>query len=111
MEPILERTNTLTRPVNAREWAKILGRYREPNHARSVFELMITGGPFVLLWILMWAALDVGYWLSLIIALPAAGLLVRLFMIQHDCGHGAFFRRRRVNDWVGRVISMLTPDT
>jgi len=39
---------------------------------------------------------------------PAAGFLVRLFMIQHDCGHGAFFRQREANDWVGRVISVLT---
>jgi hypothetical protein len=39
---------------------------------------------------------------------PAAGFLVRLFMIQHDCGHGAFFRQRVVNDWVGRVVSVLT---
>jgi omega-6 fatty acid desaturase (delta-12 desaturase) len=94
--------------ANAREWVKILDRYREPSHARSLFELIITVGPFVSLWVLCWAALYVGYWLSLIIALPAAGFLVRLFMIQHDCGHGAFFRRRLANDWVGRVIGMLT---
>ena len=48
------------------------------------------------------------YWLSLALALPAAGFLVRLFMIQHDCGHGAFFRTRAVNDWVGRAFGVLT---
>ena len=36
------------------------------------------------------------------------GFLVRLFMIQHDCGHGSFFRHRLVNDWVGRVIGVFT---
>ena len=43
--------------------------------------------------------------------MPAAGFLVRLFIIQHHCGHGSFFHRRRANDWVGRVIgaSTLTP--
>ena len=56
----------------------------------------------------MWAALGVGYWLCLLLAIPAAGLLLRLFMIQHDCGHGAFFRNRFANDWVGRVIGVLT---
>jgi omega-6 fatty acid desaturase (delta-12 desaturase) len=56
----------------------------------------------------MWAALGIGYWLCLLLAVPAAGFLVRLFMIQHDCGHGAFFRRRTVNDWVGRAIGALT---
>jgi omega-6 fatty acid desaturase (delta-12 desaturase) len=56
----------------------------------------------------MWLALDVGYWLCLLLAIPAAGFLVRLFMIQHDCGHGAFFPHRLANDWVGRVIGVLT---
>ena len=56
----------------------------------------------------MWATLDLGYWLCLLLAVPAAGFLVRLFMIQHDCGHGAFFHRRCANDWVGRVIGVLT---
>jgi omega-6 fatty acid desaturase (delta-12 desaturase) len=41
-------------------------------------------------------------------AVPAAGFLVRLFMIQHDCGHGAFFHLRSTNDWVGRAIGVLT---
>ena len=85
-----------------------LARYREPNPARSVFELAITGIPFLLLWAAIWASLEAGYWIGLVLAIPAAGLLVRLFLIQHDCGHGAFFRRRAVNDWVGRVISVLT---
>jgi acyl-lipid omega-6 desaturase (Delta-12 desaturase) len=62
----------------------------------------------VVLWILTWATLGVGYWLSLLVAVPAAGFLVRLFMIQHDCGHGSFFRHRLTNAWVGRVIGVLT---
>jgi omega-6 fatty acid desaturase (delta-12 desaturase) len=106
---ILEHTApTPTAAPAARDWMAILTRYREPNNARSVLELLITAGPFVLLWVLMWAALGVGYWLCLLIAVPAAGFLVRLFMIQHDCGHGALFRRRFANDWVGRVIGVLT---
>jgi omega-6 fatty acid desaturase (delta-12 desaturase) len=44
----------------------------------------------------------------MLLAVPAAGFLVRLFMIQHDCGHGSFFRNRLANDWVGRVIGVLT---
>ena len=104
----MERAQTSAGTVTARDWAQILANYREPNHARSVLEIVITGTSFVVLWICMWAALGLGYWLSLIIAVPTAGFLVRLFMIQHDCGHGAFFRRRVVNDWVGRVIGALT---
>jgi len=94
---------------NARDWAPILRRYREPDHVRSVLEVFITAVPFVLLWVLMWASLSLSYWLSLIIAVPAAGFLVRLFMIQHDCcGHGAFFRHRWANDWLGRAIGVVT---
>lgn len=96
------------RAARAREWMRILARYREPNPVRSVVELVITAGPLALLWALIWATLDVAYWLSLALSIFAAGLLVRLFMIQHDCGHGSFFRRRRTNDWVGRILGVVT---
>src|ERR1700732_4448377 len=95
-------------PSDARGWTKTLARYRTPSPARSIIELVITAGPLVLLWFLMWATLDLDYWLCLLLAAPAGGFLVRLFMIQHDCGHGAFFRHRFANDWVGRVIGVLT---
>lgn len=62
----------------------------------------------VALWAAVWATTGVSYWLSLLLAVPTAGFLVRLFMIQHDCSHGAFFRHRLANDWVGRVIGVLT---
>jgi acyl-lipid omega-6 desaturase (Delta-12 desaturase) len=95
-------------PPDARGWTQILARYRIPNLVRSMVELAITAGPLVLLWFLMWASLDLSYWLCLLLAVPAAGFLVRLFMIQHDCGHGAFFRHRLANDWVGRLIGVMT---
>jgi acyl-lipid omega-6 desaturase (Delta-12 desaturase) len=93
---------------DARRLTQLLGRYREPRVARSVFELLVTAVPFVVLWALMWAALGVGYWLSLLLAIPTACFLMRLFMIQHDCGHGALFHRRKANDWVGRVLGVVT---
>src|SRR6266568_4075891 len=93
---------------DSRAWAPALARYRRPSCARAMLELAITAAPLVLIWILMWATLDTGYWICLLLAVPAAGFLVRLFMIQHDCGHGSFFRRRLANDWVGRVIGILT---
>jgi acyl-lipid omega-6 desaturase (Delta-12 desaturase) len=103
-----ESTNIATYPPEARGWTQILARYRAPSHSRSIIELIMTVGPLVLLWLLMWASLDRGYWVCLLLAVPAAGFLVRLFMIQHDCGHGAFFHHRLANDWVGRVIGVLT---
>ncbi|HEY6434402.1 MAG TPA: fatty acid desaturase [Acetobacteraceae bacterium] len=94
--------------LNSRALAHVFDRYREPDSARGIVELLITVGPLVLIWILMWATVDIGYWIGLLLAVPAAGLVVRLFMIQHDCGHGSFFRNRQANDWVGRAISVVT---
>jgi acyl-lipid omega-6 desaturase (Delta-12 desaturase) len=102
----IEATGSDTR--SAPSWLPILNRYRAPSHVRSWIELLVTAVPFVLLWIAMWACLRWSYWLSLAIAVPAAGFLVRLFMIQHDCGHGSFFRQRLANAWAGRVIGVLT---
>lgn len=93
---------------DARKLAHDLIPYRGPNRAQSLVELAITIGPFILLWVLMWAILDLSYWIALLLAVPTAGFLIRLFMIQHDCGHGALFRRRLTNDWIGRVLGVLT---
>jgi acyl-lipid omega-6 desaturase (Delta-12 desaturase) len=97
-----------TGTVQSRDWTKTLGQYRESDKRRSLFEIAVSAIPFVLLWILAWAALSVGYWLTLLLTIPAAGFLLRLFMIQHDCGHYAFFATRPLNDWTGRVLGVLT---
>lgn len=75
-------------------WTQLLPRYRAPSPTRSVIELVVTAGLFVLLWILMCKPSASGYWLCLALAVPNAGLLVPLLMVQHDCGHGSFFRHR-----------------
>ncbi|RED22237.1 omega-6 fatty acid desaturase (delta-12 desaturase) [Rhodopseudomonas thermotolerans] len=95
--------------ADMRLWTRILANYGTPNHSRSIAELAITALPLVVLWGAAWFAYSIGHgWASLLIAIPASGFLLRLFMIQHDCGHGAFFRQRQANDWVGRVIGVLT---
>jgi acyl-lipid omega-6 desaturase (Delta-12 desaturase) len=95
--------------LDARRWTQILGNYRQPSHARSIAELAITTVPLVALWTAAWATFTLGHaWASPLIAIPAAGFLVRLFMIQHDCGHGTLFSNRRANDWVGRAIGTFT---
>jgi acyl-lipid omega-6 desaturase (Delta-12 desaturase) len=104
----LHDANLANNSDTARAWLPILNAYRAPNPLRGLFEIVITAVPFALLWIAMWTSLQWSYLLSLAIAVPAAGLVVRLFMIQHDCGHGAFFRRRLANDWTGRALSVLT---
>ncbi len=88
---------------------RALAGYGTPDSARSVFEVAVSIVPFVALWAAMWLALThVGAWLTLLLAPLAAGCLVRLFLIQHDCGHGSVFRSQRANDWLGRALGVLT---
>lgn len=85
-----------------------LAQYRGSDPVRSTIEIAITLFGFLATWLAIWFGLEAGYWQVLVLALPGAGFLVRLFMIQHDCGHGSFFRRRQTNDWTGRFLSVLT---
>ena len=62
--------------------------------------------PFVALWGLMYAARGLPYGVTLALAVPAAGFLVRTFIVAHDCGHGAFFRAARTNRWMGRLCAL-----
>ncbi len=94
--------------IDPRQILRDLSPYAKPVTQRSIWELAITAVPFVILWAMASAALSRGIWLGFLLAIPAGGLLLRLFLIQHDCGHGAFFGKRRVNDWVGRAVSVLT---
>ena len=91
------------------DWGRKLGRYRTPSAWRGAFELAITAIPFVLCWYAMYWSLQQGYlWIYLGLLLPTVGFVVRLFLIQHDCGHQAFVANRFVNDGIGRLISVLT---
>jgi len=101
--------NDTTTPLPpARDWMKVLARYREPNQLRSAWEIAVTAVPFVVFSVAAWWSLSISYWLTLAISVPAGGFLVRLFLIQHDCGHGAFFRKRAINDWIGRILGVFT---
>lgn len=91
-----------------RDWMKLLMPYRTPRFATSIFELLVTVVPLVALWVAAYLCLAVSYVLSLLILVPAAFFLVRLFIIQHDCGHGAFFKSTKANDWTGRVLGVFT---
>ena len=93
---------------SARDWLTVLARYREPSTRRSLLELMVTLVPFFALWVLAWMALSVSAWLALALAMLNGAFLVRIFIIQHDCGHGAFLNNRRAQDWLGRALGVLT---
>jgi acyl-lipid omega-6 desaturase (Delta-12 desaturase) len=96
------------RHISEQAWLKKLVPYRRSNGWRGTFELAVTIIPFASLWVMSWMLVANGIYWGLLLTIPAAGFLLRLFMIQHDCGHGAFFGRRRLDDWLGRVIGVLT---
>ncbi|WP_265502572.1 fatty acid desaturase family protein [Paracoccus beibuensis] len=92
----------------ARQWLSVLARYRDPSDRRSIWETAATLVPFLALWALAWAALEVSPILAAGLAAVNGLFLVRLFIIQHDCGHGAFLSSRRAQDWLGRSLGVLT---
>ena len=89
-------------------WQQIVAKYREPSAWRALWQLTNTLLPYALLWCLMPLCLSVSYWLLLPVAALAAGFLVRIFIIFHDCGHASFVKSRRANDLVGFVTGLLT---
>jgi len=94
--------------AEAHNWFNALSPYRSAKNGRAIFELLITLIPFLGLWAGIWGLLQAGHYWAVIGLIPAGGLLVRLFIIQHDCGHQSFFSGRRANDWTGRFIGILT---
>ena len=75
---------------------------------KSVWQLINTIVPFIILWYLAYKSLSVSYWLTLVPALLAAGFMTRIFIIFHDCTHYSFFKSRRANRIVGTCMGVLT---
>lgn len=96
----------------SKPWSARLAQYRRPDNKRAVIEIAITVVPLIALWLVVFWLLHLGMVTTsiagLLVLLPAAGLMVRLFIIQHDCGHGSMFSSKRANDWVGRVLGVIT---
>jgi omega-6 fatty acid desaturase (delta-12 desaturase) len=102
-------SGTLPGPQHpAAEWASALAPYRTSSLGKSLWQLLSTAGLFVAGWALMYWSLGVSYALTLLLAIPEALLLIRLFIFQHDCGHGSFFASRRLADVVGSILGVLT---
>lgn len=89
-------------------WQQIVKKYQIPNTKIAVWQIITSFLPFIGLWILMYFSLSVSYWLTLGLALINAFFLVRIFIIQHDCGHQSFMASRKLNDAIGFVCSGLS---
>ncbi|MCX6549465.1 MAG: fatty acid desaturase [Acidobacteria bacterium] len=89
-------------------WRALVARYQRSDVRRAVTQMINTLGPLVVSLHLMYRSMAWSYWLTLALAIPTAGFLVRTFIIMHDCGHGSFFPSQRYNNFVGYVTGLLT---
>lgn len=87
---------------------RALAPYQIPSLARSFFQIANSLIPYLALWWLAYRLLDVSYWATLGVSVLAAGFLVRLFIISHDCGHGSFFKSKKANGIVGSITGFFS---
>jgi omega-6 fatty acid desaturase (delta-12 desaturase) len=89
-------------------WKSIVTRYHSASSARANWQVINTFGPYAILWYAMYKSASISYWITVPLALLAAGLLVRIYIIFHDCGHGSFYKSRVANRILGFITGMLT---
>ena len=90
------------------KWREIVARYQTPGVKPAVWQLVSTLVPLIASFVLMYWSLSVSYWLTLLLAIPAAGLTIRTFIIMHDCGHGSFLPSKTWNNIIGWITGILT---
>jgi omega-6 fatty acid desaturase (delta-12 desaturase) len=101
-------TPSLESKEGRRTWRGVVAQFEAPSLPRSLRQIANTLLPYFALLCAMYLSLDVSYWLTLGLAVPAAGFLTRNFIIFHDCGHGSFFKSHRANRGLGFVTALLT---
>jgi omega-6 fatty acid desaturase (delta-12 desaturase) len=89
-------------------WHKIVLKYAYPDIRKSIWQIVNSFVPYIISWLLMYKSLEYSYLITLLLAIPASGFLIRLFIIFHDCGHGSFFRSRKANNLTGVIFGVLT---
>ncbi len=83
-------------------------KYEGANNAQAIWQVINTLVPFFAVFAVMLYSFHGAYWITALLTPLASLLLVRVFIIQHDCGHGSFFNKRKWNNYVGRIMSVLT---
>jgi acyl-lipid omega-6 desaturase (Delta-12 desaturase) len=89
-------------------WKEIVAKYQQSSTWRALWQVTNTFVPLIALWCFMYFALQLSWWLVVPLAVLAAGFLVRIFIIFHDCGHGSFFKSQRANNVMGYITGVLT---
>ncbi|EJS56400.1 fatty acid desaturase [Bacillus nitratireducens] len=93
---------------NTKNLKKQVAPFEKSTAKKSIWQIINTVVPFIILWYLAYKSLSVSYWLALVPSLLAAGFMTRIFIIFHDCTHHSFFKSRRVNRIVGTCMGVLT---
>ncbi|MCB1231380.1 MAG: fatty acid desaturase [Verrucomicrobiae bacterium] len=89
-------------------WKKVVEEHEQPHFWRATWQIVNSLGAYVAIWIVMYLGLSVSWWMTIPLAILAGGLLVRVFIIFHDCCHGSFFQSARANRFWGRLTGLLT---
>lgn len=92
---------------SSHDWRSIISRYNRPDARKSWWQIINSAGPYFVLWIIMVKTFGISYLLTLLLAIPAAGFMVRIFIIFHDCGHGSFFRSQKMNKIIGIITGII----
>lgn len=99
--------NNSTKESFTENWIEIISRYNFPDPAKSWFQVINSVIPYIILWVMMYYSLEISYLLTLLLSVFAAGFLVRIFIIFHDCGHGSFFKSDLLNRLVGIPLGLM----
>ena len=94
--------------ADPQQWKEIVLRFQQPSLGRALWQIVNTFGSYALLWYFMYLSLSVSWWLTVPLAILAGAILIRVFIIFHDCGHGSYFKSRTANDVVGLICGLLT---
>jgi omega-6 fatty acid desaturase (delta-12 desaturase) len=102
--------DTAKTQVTQSDWSQAIEKYRRPNVRKAIWQLFDTFIPYFALWVLMVYTVQHGYsyWITVALTVVAGALLVRIFILFHDCTHGSFFTSRRANKILGYVCGILT---
>jgi len=94
--------------MNNIQWRPVVAKYARPDLWRSIWQIINTLIPYIVLFYLSIRSLEISFWLTLPLTILTAGFMVRTFIIFHDCGHGSFFKSKKANTWLGRITGLMT---
>jgi omega-6 fatty acid desaturase (delta-12 desaturase) len=100
--------STTATKTNDTSCQKIVLKYARPDLSRSIWQVVNSLVPYIITWFLMYKSLSYPYWVTLLLAIPASGFLIRLFIIFHDCGHGSFYRSKKASNITGIITGILS---